>query len=65
MGTLPLKSNINITNYMDGKALISHVPCSEKCIESIGNADSVKAFLKKIGIDSCYELPKLLLEWLM
>jgi len=59
------KSVLYITDYLEGKALISHVPCSEKCIESIGNADSVKAFLKKIGIDSCYELPKLLLEWLM
>jgi hypothetical protein len=56
VATLPLKSNINITNYMDGKALISHIPCGKNCTESIALAEKTHRFLKSNGLSDCISI---------
>lgn len=59
--TIADNSVLSISKYLEGKALISHIPCSPVCPKSIENAESVSDFLEEAGVDFCSQLPDLIL----
>ena len=50
-----LFSFIDISSYLDGIALISHVPCSTKCQSSLNIALSVYSFVKENSLVKGYD----------
>ena len=55
---------LSISNYLEGRALISHIPCAIDCSLSIENAKSVKSYLDNLGLNSCEQLPKMILSFI-
>jgi len=49
-------SLIQTSNYMNGDALISHVPCSSQCGDSILLGEKNLEFLKRYGLKTCAEI---------
>ena len=55
---------LSISNYLKGRALISHIPCSTECVLSIENGKSVSNYLVNLGLESCEQIPKMILSFL-
>lgn len=55
---------LSISNYLEGRALISHIPCSTDCSVSIENAKLVKGYLDNLGLESCEQLPTTIVTFL-